>query len=406
MPRRAAPPGLVTLCLAWVLALAVSGCASGGREAAQAPAAPLAESVVQELPYFWRAARGHLAILQAARPIDDWLLDPAAPAGLKEQLHLARRLRAFASRELHLPDNASYHRYADLGREAVLWNVVAAPALSLQLRTHCVPVAGCVGYRGHFDHDRALQEAQRLRQAGWDVAVQPVPAYSTLGRLNWLGGDPLLNTFIRYGEGELARLLFHELAHQVVYVPDDTTFNESFATAVERLGVQRWLQTHASAQAREQFALAAQRRAQWRDLTRQVRDQLAEVYAHRVPPPSGPQAGANASTSAPRGSIAPDEATRLARKEAILQEFRARYARLRAQWGGDPARYRLTDEWVAQANNASFGALAAYDDLVPAFEALFQRHQGHWPAFYDSVKQLGRLPPAERHNILKELTHA
>ena len=373
--------------LALVVILGLLGCVSPGRDTgpgrAEGPPDPQGgfDDLVSDLPFYWRAARGHLAIVQAARPIEDWLADPASSADLKRQLQLALRLREFASRELHLPDNASYHRYANLGRDAVLWNVVAAPPLSLQLRTHCMPVAGCVPYRGHFDHARAQQEAASLREAGWDVAVQPVPAYSTLGRLNWLGGDPLLNTFIRYGEGELARLLFHELAHQVVYVPGDVTFNESFATAVERLGVARWLQTQGSDTAREQFAQGAQRREQWRTLTRQTREQLAALYASA-------------------------DADRLARKEAILRDFRLRYAGLRAQWGGDAARYRLTDEWVAQANNASFGALAVYDDAVPAFEALFRRHQGQWPAFYDAVKQLGRMPQAERHRILKELSHA
>ena len=160
------------------------------------------------------------------------------------------RIRAFAAQQLHLPDNASYQSYADLGRPAVVWNVVAAPEWSLEPKQWCFLVAGCVSYKGYFDEAAARLEAQRVAALGLETTVQPVPAYSTLGWLNWAGGDPLLNTFIGYPEGELARLIFHELAHQVVYVAGDTTFNESFATAVERLGAQLWLE-QASAAARD-----------------------------------------------------------------------------------------------------------------------------------------------------------
>ncbi len=356
-----------------------AGCAAAGSGTAQA--------AWSDCAYYAHLARGHLQILQASRPLDEWLHDPAAPEALKERLRRARSIREFASRELQLPDNASYRRYADLGRDAALWNVVAAPRLSLTLRAWCPPVAGCVDYRGYFDHVRALQEAQRLRDQGWDVAVQPVPAYSTLGLMNWAGGDPLLNTFIGYGDGELARLVFHELAHQVVFASGDTAFNESFATAVERIGVRRWLETEAPPAARAQFAASSERRAQWRALTRATREQLAAIYA-------GPPRPARRATG------------RLALKAQALQAFRERYAALLQTWGGDPARWRALDEWVAQANNASFGALAAYEDLVPAFETLFERSGGQWRTFYDSVRQLARLPRAERHQKLKDLIRA
>ena len=200
-----------------------------------------------DLGYYWQSVSGHLSVLNAARPVDDWLTDAHASAALKTRLALASRIRSFAVTELKLPDNASYHRYADLHRSAVVWNVVAAPELSLTLKTWCFAVAGCVGYRGYFSQTEAKSEANELKAQGLEVAVQGVPAYSTLGWLNWAGGDPLLSTFIGYPEGELARLVFHELAHQVVYAPGDTVFNESFATAVERLGVQRWLEARASA---------------------------------------------------------------------------------------------------------------------------------------------------------------
>ncbi len=353
--------------LAGVTALGLAGCANLG--------------------YYWQSASGHVRVMHAARPVSDWLEDPQTDDRLKRQLQTAQRLRVFASRELHLPDNPSYTRYADLRRSAVLWNVVAAPPLSLTLRTWCFPVAGCVGYRGYYDEARAQAEAAALRAQGLDVAVYPVPAYSTLGWMNWAGGDPLLNTFIHYPEGELARLIFHELAHQVVYVKDDTTFNESFATAVERLGVQQWLQAEADDAARRAYAQARARHEQFQALTRATRVQLAAAYAEG-------------------SASAPDTEALLARKQAILQDFRARYAGLRASWAGDPARWRSTDRWVEQANNATFGAEAAYDEWVPAFEALFEREGRDWRRFYDAVRQLGDLPRPQREPLLKELARA
>ena len=191
------------------------------------------------LAYYGQAVGGHLGIVTKARAVSSWLEDGATPADLRARLELSQRMRDFAVAELKLPDNRSYRSYADLGRNAVVYNVVAAPELSFTLKTWCFAVVGCVGYRGWFDRAPAEALAAELKAQGWETNVYGVPAYSTLGKTNWLGGDPLLNTFIRWPEGELARLIFHELAHQVAYADDDTTFNESFATAVERIGGQR-----------------------------------------------------------------------------------------------------------------------------------------------------------------------
>ena len=332
------------------------------------------------LGFYWQSATGHIRIMQAARPVDDWIADDQTPQRLKDRLALSQLIRAYASRELHLPDNPSYRRYADLHRSAVIWNVVAAPAYSLKLKTWCYPVTGCVGYRGYFDEDEARAEAAVLRKEGLEAATYPVPAYSTLGWMNWAGGDPLLNTFINYPDGELARLIFHELAHQVVYAADDTMFNESFATAVERLGVQRWLATQASRQARADYAKYDARRTQFRDLTRATRERLQVIY----------------------DDPSLNEPERARRKAEALAQFRAGYARLREDWNLDATRLRLTDKWVAEANNASFGAQAAYDELVPGFEALFRSLGGDWDRFYDEARRLAKLPKEQRHAVLKE----
>jgi predicted aminopeptidase len=330
------------------------------------------------LGYYWQSATGHLKMMSAAKPVEDWMADPQAPDRLKARLALSQRIRSYAVAELKLPDNASYRRYADLQRTAVVWNVVAAPAYSLTLKTWCFPVTGCVSYRGYFDEARARAEAAELAAQGFESNVYPVPAYSTLGWMNWAGGDPLLNTFIYYPEGELARLIFHELAHQVVYAKDDTMFNESFATSVERLGSSRWLATQASEAARQEYAEFDNRRQQFRKLAIATRKRLEQIYEG--------QAGEQRETQ----------------KQAALREFRAGYVQLRDGWGGDPARFRGFDAWVERANNASFGAQAAYDELVPGLEALFEREGRDWNRFYDAAKRLAAVPKEERHKVLKE----
>lgn len=330
--------------------------------------------------YYWQSVTGHLELMQAARPVEDWLADPASPSVLQQRLKRVQSMRRFAVAELHLPDNASYHRYADLQRRHAVWNVVAAPELSLTLKTWCFPVAGCVGYRGYFAEADAQAQAQELRAQGFEASVYGVPAYSTLGWMNWVGGDPLLNTFVFYPEGEVARLLFHELSHQVLYVRGDTMFNESFATAVERLGGALWLAQQASPEARQAYTDFDARRQQFRALSRSTRDRLAEIYREDSP-------------------LAPDQSAKSALKARAMQDFRASYAELKASWGG----YSGYDAWVAQANNAAFGAQAAYDELVPGFEALFERAGRDWPAFYDAVRQLAKRAKAERAQQLKKM---
>lgn len=339
------------------------------------------------LGYYWQSVSGHMQMLNAARPVAQVLADPQTPEALKARLALSQRIRSFAATELKLPDNASYTRYADLSRGAVVWNVVAAPELSLTLKTWCFPVAGCVGYRGYFNEADARAEAAQLQGEGWEVGVYGVPAYSTLGKLHWLGdfgADPLLNTFINYPEGELARLIIHELAHQVVYAADDTMFNESFATAVERLGGQRWLAANASQAAKDDYAALETRRQQFRALTAATRRDLAHIYL---------------SESATDQQIHGQAAS----KSIALQKFRSDYAQLKSAWGGTPQSTSGYDNWVARANNASFGAQAAYDELVPGFEALFEAGGRDWQRFYAAVRQLALLSKDERHQALKTI---
>ena len=331
--------------------------------------------------YYLQSVGGHLHMMQAARPVKHWLTDEGVAPALKQRLALAQRIRDFGVTDLGLPDNASYQRYADLQRRAVVWNVVAAPEFSLKLKTWCFPVTGCVSYRGYFSEADARAHAQTLREEGLEVSVYGVPAYSTLGWLNWAGGDPLLNTFIHYPEGELARMIFHELAHQVLYVQDDTIFNESFATAVERLGGERWLAQQGGPAAQKEYAELDARRRQLRALSAATRVRLGALYAQA--------ASANS-----------DQAFLSATKQDIMKDFRLDYEQLKMAWGG----YSGYDTWVAGANNAALGAQAAYGELVPGFEALFELEGQDWRRFYEAVRQLAKMPATERTRALKQLS--
>ncbi len=328
------------------------------------------------LGYYAQSVGGHLSLVARARPVAEITADAATPAALRERLALSQRIRDFAVSELALPDNRSYRGYGDLGRSAAVWNVVAAPELSLTLQTWCFPVVGCVGYRGYYDQAAANAEADTLRAAGLETTVYGVPAYSTLGKLDWLGGDPLLNTFVNWPEGELARLVFHELSHQVVFVADDTMFNESFATAVERIGGARWL-AQASEAARDQYAALDARRVAFRELTGRYRERLDALY----------RSGAN-------------DADKREGKARLMSELRVDYATLKAErWAG----FAGYDGWFERANNASFGVLAAYNELVPNFERLFEREGRDFTRFYAAVRRLADLPKAERQATLRAI---
>ena len=325
--------------------------------------------------YYARSVGGHLAIVGSARPVADWIADPQTSPALRDRLLLSQRIRDFAVTELGEPDNASYRRYADLKRPAAVWNVVAAPELSLTLQTWCFVVVGCVGYRGYYDLPMAEKFAAEQRTAGLETSVYAVPAYSTLGALpfDWLA-DPLLNTFIDYPEGELARLIFHELAHQIAYAAGDTGFNESFATAVERIGGVRWL-AMASAETRAEFERLDARRRDFRALTAKYRNALDALY---------------------RGEAS--DADKRSRKAALFEALRAEHATLKLEhWGG----YSGYDAWFARANNASLGVLAAYNDQVPNFMRLFERSGGDFGRFYAEVRRLAALSPGERRAALE-----
>jgi predicted aminopeptidase len=324
--------------------------------------------------YYGQAVLGHLNVMNRAQPIESRLADGATPPELRAKLARALEIREFASRELGLPENGSYRAYADLERPYVVWNVFAAPEFSVEPRASCFPIVGCVSYRGYYAQADADAFAAGLRKEGYDVFVYGVPAYSTLG---WFD-DPVLNTFVRYPDAELARLVFHELAHQLVYVKGDTMFNESFAVTVEEEGVRRWMARYGDERERTAYAQLRARRAEFVQLVLRYRARLEDFY----------------------GQSLPVEEKR-AGKARLFAELAADYRALKAErWGG----WSGYDRWFGQGmNNAQIASVATYEELVPAFRALLAREGGDMARFYGAVKQLAGLDKSEREAELAAL---
>jgi len=299
------------------------------------------------------------------------LADPASDAQLKTRLQLAQAARDFASTTLRLPRNRSYTSYADLGRPYATWNVFAAPEFSVEPVHHCFLFAGCLAYRGYFDERKAADEAGRLRALGYETWIGGSSAHSTLG---WFA-DPILNTMLRSDDDALAATIFHELAHQLLYVKGDTQFNESFATFVQREGLRQWRRarglraTAESAQARDN---------QFTNLVLALRERLRMLYAQPLAP-----------------------AEMRARKREEIARLRADYLHLRdTQWGGSGD----YDGWIsAEINNAKLAPFGIYDGWVTAFAALYARNGNDWENFYAAVRELARRGAPARARALDAL---
>ena len=324
--------------------------------------------------YYAQAAHGQGELIVHRRSLSRILRDPGTDPELARRLQLAQRARRFASERLGLPDNRSYNSYVELDRPYVVWNVFAAPRYSVEAVPQCFPIAGCVAYRGWFSEADANVDAAELKTAGNDVWVGGVPAYSTLG---WFA-DPILSSMLRWDDDELDSTIFHELAHQLIYVKGDSAFNESFATFVQVRGLQQW---------RHARGLPAQddhRQGIEDGFTRLVLDlrgRLKVLYASSV-----------------------DSVSMEAGKQREIAAFRKRYAQWReCKWPNDH-RY---DAWVAQPiNNARLLPFGLYDQWVPAFAVLFRRAEQDWPAFYASVRRLVAEPKANREIAMKALVVA
>ena len=335
--------------------------------------APLFVSGCVSLEYYAQAVGGHLEVMRLSVPIEERLREADTPESLRAKLAKVLAIRDFASRELALPDNESYRRYADIGRPFVVWNVFAAPEFSVKPVESCFLFAGCVSYRGFYSEAEAERHAATLAGEGYDVHVGGVAAYSTLG---WFS-DPVLSTFIQFPESEVARIVFHELAHQLVYVKGDTMFNESFASAVEEEGVRRWLEREGTPAQRAAYADSRRRRSEFVALVIKYRAELAAFY-DRPAEPEEKRAG----------------------KQRMFAQMQDEYRALKVSWGGFAGYDRL---FAHGANNALLASVASYSELVPAFRALLAQKDGDLPAFYRAVRDLAKLEKAERDKGLASL---
>ena len=311
--------------------------------------------------YLMQAASGQMSISSKREPIAAVLADTSTPPQLRSRLEYVAAARDFASRELGLPDNDSYRSYADLGRPYVVWNVFAAAEFSVEPRRWCFPIAGCVVYRGYFNEEAAQSYARKLRRRGADVAVGGVAAYSTLGHFK----DPVLSTMLTWSDAQLAATLFHELAHQVVYVPGDSEFNESFATVVEEAGLERWLAARQRTQDLVVWQQQRERQSQFISLLLRTRNKLSELY----------------------GSTLPDDEKR-SRKQYEFGELKLEYAQLREQWHGYPGYDRWFDRTL---NNAHLVSAATYYGCVPGLQRVLSEQGGDLPRFYEAAKKLARM---------------
>lgn len=336
--------------------------------------------------YYSQAIRGQYQIVRRERPIREVLASPETTSRLSNQLSLVLQLRAFAEHDLKLKANGHYLDYADLGRRYVVWNVYAAPEFSMESRTWWYPIVGSLKYRGYFDEVQARRLGTNLAERGFDVYVGGVEAYSTLG---WFR-DPVLNTFVFDEETELAETLFHELAHQRVFIGGDTDFNEAFATAVGEEGVRRWLLAKSDATASARYDAETGRKREFITLLATTRSRLAEIYGEAANNGSSGVSSTNPSSTSPEA--------RRHLKAQTFEELRREYEQLKARWGG-------SDEWDAwfrkPLNNARLNTVDTYYKWVPAFHELLRASGGDLEKFYDEVERLGKRNTSERQRVLR-----
>ena len=327
----------------------------------------------ETVQYYNQAISGQQRILQSRQPISEITEDPDSPEILRQRLTYLMEVRAFAEKDLHLPVANNYLTYVDLKRPYVAWNVVATPELSLVPRMWCYPFVGCTAYRGYFAEADARQYAEILARQGYDVHVGGVTAYSTLG---WFD-DPVLSTFIRRSRASAAALLFHELAHQVLYAPDDTTFNESFATFVEQEGLRRWQEASGISSIFSEYLRNYRRQQQFIELVFAHRQRLESLYQTELAP-----------------------AEKRVKKASIFSDLRDAFRHLKSEHT-ELAAY---DDWINRPlNNAKISGVAAYHDFVPAFSNLLAKKDGDLVQFYQACRELADKNIDDRRRILEQL---
>ena len=321
--------------------------------------------------YYLQAASGQWEVLRNREPIDEVIARDDTSPDLAARLRLIQDARRFSIDELALPDNGSYQSYTDIGREFVVWNVFAAPEFSLVPKTWCFPVAGCVSYRGYFSRDAAYRKSERLARRGYDVAVGGISAYSTLGNFD----DPVLSSMMRWDDIQLVAVLFHELAHQVLYIKGDSGFNESFATAVEEHGVRRWLKANGREQDIDVYRERRELRQSLMALVAAARADLRAIYA---------------------ASLADEDKRN--NKQARFQQLSAE-VQLLLEEAGQPGSGWLNGE----LNNARLVSMTLYEGRLPGFRALFESCADDVRCFYAKAVELSELGREQRDAALDRL---
>lgn len=330
--------------------------------------------------YYSQIVSGHMRIVMGKRPVAEVVSDQSINQSIKRRLDVAQRARQFGIEELGLPDNKSYTSFYDTGQNYVTWNVVASEEFSFKPSTWCFPIAGCVSYRGYYAKEDAESYAQGLAEEGLDVAINGATAYSTLG---WFK-DPILNTMLARSDPSIASLLFHELAHQQLYVGDDSTFNESYASFVEKEGLRQWQENEErlnpelkNSKMTEELSARKKRQENFIALLSSTRESLQELYD------------------------SPLDADVMRQKKAErFDQMRIEYDRLKETWGG----YAGYDLWFSrELNNARLVSVATYNDYIPAFEVLFRESGGTFEEFYIAARELSELAPAVRTEKMQAL---
>jgi predicted aminopeptidase len=314
--------------------------------------------------YYLQAASGQWEVIRKREPIEEVIQDEDTSPELAARLSLLIDARDFSVEDLGLPDNNSYRTYAELERDYVVWNVFAAPEFSLQPKEWCFPVAGCVSYRGYFAFEDAQKESRRLADDGYDVAVGGVAAYSTLGNFS----DPILSTMMHWDDIDLVALLFHELAHQVVYVKGDTAYNESFATAVEEIGVQRWLESRGEQKKMSDYMAGRDRQQTLLSLITAARADLQDIFDAEI-----------------------NDDERRAKKQQRLALLSDEIA-LQRQANGNGG-----SGWFSgELNNARLISTTLYEGWLPSFRALYSRCEQRLQCLYKEAERLADLDVSER----------
>lgn len=329
----------------------------------------------EALGYYTQAASGHLELMRGRESTASLLADPATPPALQARLTLVADILSFAEGELGLPAGGQYRHYVALDRDAVVYNVMAAPRHDLTPLHWCFPIAGCVSYRGYFQRSRAQDKARELAAEGFDIHVGGAAAYSTLG---WFS-DPLLSSFLWREEADLAELLFHELAHVRVYLPGDTAFNESYATFVGREGVRRWLAELNRDDLRERWEMRTRLRQLFVDFVLHWRGEMAERYL----------ALRQEDADIPALDAARD-ALWLAMRETWLEQRPS-------------AAENYDSFFLAQPSNARLNTVADYHSQLPAFAELFAAVGADFDTFHAEVAVLAEMATQDRKAALADL---